>query len=136
MVFGSLQQVAVLLTLTFLVAEIIYDPVSNTYKNFSYFNFESLRKTWQYEVARLMSEHFGTQFKPLKNLAYRKNTDGFYVYAKDRDPDEEGQKERDHSKDVQGCVSYMMRYASRPARESPFTKRSRSSQEDGHSYPG
>ena len=99
----------------FLVAEIIYDPVSNTYKNFSYFNFESLRKTWQYEVARLMSEHFGTQFKPLKNLAYRKNTDGFYVYAKDRDPDDKGQKERDHSKDVQGCVSYMMRYASRPA---------------------
>ena len=89
---------------------------------FSYFNFESLRKTWQYEVIRLMSEHFGTQFKPLKNLAYRKNTDGFYVYAKDRDPDEEGQKGRDHSEDVHGCVSYMMRYASRPARESPFTK--------------
>lgn len=58
---------------------------------------------------------FGSQFKPLKNLAYRKNTDGFYVYAKDRDPDEEGQRERDHSKGVQGCVSYMMRYASRPA---------------------
>ena len=58
---------------------------------------------------------FGSQFKPLKNLAYRKNTDDFYVYAKDRDPDEEGQRERDHSKDVQGCVSYMMRYASRPA---------------------
>lgn len=98
-----------------LVAEMYYDPKKDKCVQQNYFNFTLLRKTWQFELNRLLSDHFGKRFDKLKNESYKEENNGFYVYAKDRDNDEEAEKERNHSKDVQGCVNYIMRYASRPA---------------------
>lgn len=103
-----------------LVAEMYYEPKNKKRKKDkcvqdNYFNFTLLRKTWQYELNRLLSDHFGKKFDQLKRQSYKEQNNGFYVYAKDKDHDEEAKKEREHSKDVQGCVNYIMRYAARPA---------------------
>lgn len=96
-----------------LVCEVVYDPVKDSYKKFDYFNFNALRRTWQYEICRLLKEHFGDQFRADLNKAYSNNEDGFYVYAKKRK--EEDDESADHAKNASECVNYMMRYASRPA---------------------
>lgn len=96
-----------------LVPELSYNEKDNTYKRVSYFNYTSLRKTWQYEVNRLMKEHFGNEVKSLISKSYQQQDNGFYVYAK-ADKDDES-REKNISKNVSGCVNYMMRYAARPA---------------------
>lgn len=98
-----------------LVAEMYYDSEKDKCVQQNYFNFSLLRKTWQFELNRLLSDHFGKKFDNLKKQSYKEENQGFYVYAKDKDNDEEAKKEREHSKDVQGCVNYIMRYAARPA---------------------
>lgn len=101
-----------------LVAELVYDPLSDSYKNFNYFNYNSLRQTWQYEVNRLLSKRLGKKFNSLKNTSYKQNEDGFYVYAKDKDENNYSLEADDgklHTKNVKTCVNYMMRYAARPA---------------------
>lgn len=101
-----------------LVAEIVYNPVSDSYKKLSHFNFNALRKTWQYEICRLLKEfyqdssHHSSCMNTI-NLAYKNNIEGFYVYAKQRK--EECDDSQDHAKNASDCVNYMMRYASRPA---------------------
>lgn len=97
-----------------LVPELIYDPVNDCIKPFHHFNFTSLRKTWQYELNHLLKKHFGRSFNPYANRSYIDQDKGFYVYAKYTQTDSETSN-RSFSKDVAGCVSYMMRYAARPA---------------------
>lgn len=100
-----------------LIPELVYDPTNDTYKHINFFSYESLRKTWQYELTRLMSQRFGKDFDHLKNLSYKSNRTGFYVYAKER-KDDNGKiadNGKSYKKNIKGCVNYMIRYASRPA---------------------
>ncbi len=92
-----------------LVPELIYDSKHNTVKHISHFDYKSLRKTWQYEVNRLLLEKFkdDKKLKLLVNNSYNKQNDGFYVYAK-------ADREDKHKSNVKDCVNYMMRYAGRP----------------------
>ena len=100
-----------------LVPELVYDPANDSYKMFHYFNYESLRKTWQYELTRLMSQNFGKQFDRLKTMSYKSKRLGFYVYAKERkeSKDDTADNGKKYKKNIKGCVNYMIRYASRPA---------------------
>ncbi|MDO4499957.1 MAG: transposase [Erysipelotrichaceae bacterium] len=94
-----------------LVPELIYNSKKNEIKRFNHFNYASLRHTWMYEVNRLLLERYPNDkiIKRLIDNSYKKRDHGFYVYAKV----DERNKER-NLKDVNGCVSYMMRYAGRP----------------------
>ncbi len=94
-----------------LIPELVYDPVSKTAKNVNYFNFKNLRVTWQYEINRLLLQHFGSSFRRIMNTSYSDYNNGFYVYAKKR----KQHADSSYSENVGGCVNYMMRYASRPA---------------------
>ena len=71
-----------------------------------------------YEVNRLLSEYFkeDKKIKRMIDASYKKQDKGFYVYAKKdiNDLDDDITK-KINSKNVKGCVSYMMRYAGRPA---------------------
>lgn len=98
-----------------LVAEMVYDPVKGCTKSHHYFDFASLRKTWQYELNRLMLDYFGNSFRPYMNRSYIDQDKGFYVYARYNKEDQNPDSNKNYSKDIAGCVSYMMRYASRPA---------------------
>ena len=94
-----------------LVPEVFYDPKSQNYKNFKHFNYESLRKTWQYELNRLLLEHFGKRFRKIMNTSYDDHDNGFYVYAKKQNNNSYNSS---YSKNIGGCVNYMMRYSARP----------------------
>jgi hypothetical protein len=97
-----------------LVPELIYDSDKDKIKRFHHFNFTKLRKTFQFELIRLIEETGGLSNKHDKNKLYKKHSNGFYVYAKyDKDDNEDDND--DHVDDVTGCVSYCMRYAGRPA---------------------
>jgi hypothetical protein len=98
-----------------LVPVLIYDPVKDEIKHFHHFDFKNLRMTWQYELNRLMLDHFGNSFRPYLNTSYKVQENGFYVYARYSKEDLKESKNKSYSKDVAGCVNYMMRYASRPA---------------------
>ena len=93
-----------------LIPELSYNSSKKSYKHFKHFDFNSLRKTWQYEINRLLSDYFKNEFKPFMNCSYNDYNNGFYVYAKSNPEDKSSQ----YSKNVAGCVNYMMRYASRP----------------------
>ena len=100
-----------------LVPELVYDNKKKKIRHVSHFDFESLRKTWMYEVNRLLLEHFkdDKQIKKLIDSSYKKQDRGYYVYAKKDMEDDERYTKFITSKNVKGCVNYMMRYASRPA---------------------
>ncbi len=97
-----------------LVPELIYDSKHECVKHINHFNYESLRKTWQFEVNRLLLERFGKKIKHLIDNSYRKQNNGFYVYAKADIEDDDKYTSKINSKNVKGCVNYMMRYAGRP----------------------
>ena len=90
-----------------LIPELVYDPKTKFYKEVHHFDFNSLRKTWQYELNRLLLEHFGYSFRKLMDNSYIQQDNGYYVYAK-----KTGMNSFDH---IGECVNYMMRYAARPA---------------------
>ena len=96
-----------------LVPERIYDPVKDKIKNFHHLDFTMLRKTFQYEILRLLQESVGPSFSSVRSRSYKDHPDGFYVYAhyakKEDDLDS-----KDFSDDINGCISYAMRYAGRP----------------------
>ena len=96
-----------------LVPELIYDPVKDKVIPFHHFDFKNLRLTWQYELNRLMTDRFGRSFIPVKNTSYKQQENGFYVYARYMEEDKDNPSS--YSRDVGGCVNYMMRYAGRPA---------------------
>ena len=95
-----------------LVPEISYNSSTDTCKQFAFFSFEALRKYWQYEINRLMSLYFGNAFYTIKNKSFNKHNQGYYVCA--RYDKQETQKKKSYSKNIGGCVNYMMRYAARP----------------------
>ena len=100
-----------------LVPELVYDTKKKKIKHITHFDFESLRKTWQYEVNRLLKERFkdDKRIKHLIDSSYKKQDLGFYVYAKrDIGDNENEDNKKSYSRNVKGCVSYMMRYAGRP----------------------
>lgn len=90
-----------------LIPELIYDPKKDSYKEVHHFDFTSLRKTWQYELNRLLLEHFGQAFRKYMNFSYINQDKGYYVYAR--------QSQTSSADNVGACVNYMMRYAARPA---------------------
>lgn len=100
-----------------LIPELVYNPYNDSYKHYSYFSFTNLRKTWQYEITRLLSQFYPDEFNSIKNQAFKNYSDGFYVYAKDPSFDKDNSyfSNKTYSNDIKGCVNYMMRYASRPA---------------------
>ena len=74
------------------------------WKNFNYFPYLMLRKKWQTTLLSHLEKHFGkSDFKFFKDLLYKNNPDGFYVYAKPN---------LSSSYDV---VNYIIRYIARPA---------------------
>lgn len=90
-----------------LIPELIYDPKTDSYREVHHFDFNSLRKTWQYELNRLLLEHFGISFRKYMNSSYLNQDKGYYVYAKTTKSSSDD--------NVGACVNYMMRYAARPA---------------------
>ena len=97
-----------------LVPELIYDRKKKEIRHVSHFDYASLRKTWMYEVNRLLKERFpeNKAIRSMIDSSYQKQDKGFYVYAK-KDVSEEKNGNADQ-KNVRGCVNYMMRYAGRP----------------------
>ena len=100
-----------------LVPELIYDNKNKAIKHIKHFNYESLRKTFMYEVNRLLLERFkdDPKIKFLIDKSYKIQDGGFYVYAKADLSDDDKYTNNINSKNVKDCVNYMMRYAGRPA---------------------
>lgn len=67
-----------------LVPELIYNSKNRCIKHIKHFEYESLRKTWMYEVNRLLLERFkdDKKLKSLIDRSYKIRDNGFYVYAK------------------------------------------------------
>ena len=68
-----------------LIPEVVYDPKKKTYKRVKYFDYTNLRKTWTYELNRLLIQHFGKQFYKVTNQSYIDQENGYYVYAKQQE---------------------------------------------------
>lgn len=96
-----------------LVPEMIYSSDKDKLIRFSHFNFNKLRKTFQYELLRLIEEKIGPSFKKDKSTLYKEHPDGFYVYARSQKKEKEFEN-KDYSDDINGCISYNMRYTGRP----------------------
>ena len=99
-----------------LIPELIYSFKKDKIKTFHHFNFTKLRKTFQFELIRLIQEAGGLKKPEEKNRLYKKHPKGFYVYAKFKsdDNDSNNASSNKNSKDIQGCVNYFIRYAARP----------------------
>lgn len=89
-----------------LLCEEGYDTKKDKMKSFSFISYEKLRKTWMYQLLDILTPHLGDDFKHLKKDLYRICENGFYVYAKKR--------ENQNDNDVEECVKYITRYTSRP----------------------
>ena len=100
-----------------LIPELIYSFKKDKIKTFHHFNFNKLRKTFQFELIRLIQEAGGLKKPEEKNRLYKDHPKGFYVYAKFKsdDNDSNNASSNKNSKDIQGCVNYFIRYAGRPA---------------------
>lgn len=97
-----------------LVPLISYDHNKNTIKRHRYLDFKKLRKTFQFELLRLLSENLGPSFDSMKNQLYKNYPDGFYVYAKSHMDEDQELDSETHSKNIKDCINYCMRYAGRP----------------------
>ena len=56
-------------------------------KNYSFISYEKLRKTWMYKVLDLLSKQELENFNYLKQRFYKELVNGFYVYAKKKEKD-------------------------------------------------
>ena len=74
------------------------------YKNWNYFNFDSLSKRFQKILLDLLSKEIGPSFNKFKNNQYLKHKNGYYVYAEDK-----------NFPTFQSGVEYVTRYCGRPA---------------------
>ena len=70
-----------------LIPELIYSFKKDKIKTFHHFNFIKLRKTFQFELIRLIQESSGLKKPEEKNRLYKDHPKGFYVYAKFKSPD-------------------------------------------------
>ena len=103
-----------------LVPELIYDPKKDQIKAFTHFRFEKLRKTFQFELLRLIGlecQKNGTytQFLNTKNQLYSRYDNGFYVYARLQKALKDDTYSSKVSEDINACIQYMLRYVGRPA---------------------
>ena len=89
-----------------LISELIYSFKKDKIKTFYHFNFTKLRKTFQFELIRLIQEAGGLKKTEEKNRLYKDHPKGFYVYAKSKS---------DNNSNIQGCINYFIRYVGRPA---------------------
>ncbi len=101
-----------------LIPELIYSFKKDKIKTFHHFNFIKLRKTFQFELIRLIQESGGLK-KPEE-----KRTDSIKIILKDSMSTPNSNPLTTlltilhlikNSKDIQGCVNYFIRYAGRPA---------------------
>ena len=90
-----------------LVCEEAFDTKKNKMKNFSFISYKKLRKTWMYQVLDLLSKQKLKHFRYLKQRFYNELVNGFYVYAKKKEKDND-------DNNVDDCVNYITRYTSRP----------------------
>ena len=90
-----------------LVCEEAFDTKKNKMKNYSFISYEKLRKTWMYKVLDLLSKQELENFNYLKQRFYKELVNGFYVYAKKKEKDND-------DNNVDDCVNYINRYTSRP----------------------
>ena len=67
-----------------------------------HFNYSLLRKSFQTALLNLLESRIGPSFKKTKALIYRKDKDGFYVYAKP------------NLCDTDAVIKYISRYLGRP----------------------
>ena len=63
-----------------------------------HFNYPLLRKSFQTALLNEMEKHIGPSFKKTKALIYKKDSNGFYVYARHRDNDKKLRKAIHQSK--------------------------------------
>lgn len=70
-----------------LVCEEAFDTKKNKMKNFSFISYKKLRKTWMYQVLDLLSKQELENFNYLKQRFYKELVNGFYVYAKKKEKD-------------------------------------------------
>lgn len=100
-----------------LIPELIYNSRNKSIKHIKHFEYVSLRKTWMYEVNRLLLERFkdDKRLKLLIDNSYKSKDNGFYVYAKADISDDNKYSGNAVSSNIKECVNYMMRYAGRPA---------------------
>lgn len=98
-----------------IVPLISYNHHHNSIKRFSHFDFVKLRKTFQFEILRLLSEKLGNSFNDLKRTLYHHYPKGFYVYAKSHEDEAEDFDTSKNSQNINDCITYCMRYAARPA---------------------
>ena len=118
------------------VAEMLWDPGKERHRPFQHIDFKGLRMHWQRKLNELMTLHFGSapvsvdgmfiaQFGK-SNPTYGRHPNGYYVYAAYGariEPEDfqggNGGKRTERGKDEQGstaqCISYIIRYSSRPA---------------------
>lgn len=90
-----------------LVCEQGYDKKNNSLVSFSFMSYNKLRKTWMYELLKLLEPKLGKDFYQVKQELYQNHSDGFYVYAPPFPDDVDDE-------DMEDVVSYMTRYTSRP----------------------
>lgn len=96
-----------------LVSEAYYNP-KNGIKTKKHLDYKKLRKTFQYELLKLLSENDKSFYK-FKTKLYKNHENGFYVYAKDKNEHIKLNKDnKNYSKDIKGCIDYCLRYAGRP----------------------
>ena len=69
-------------------------------KNFSFISYKKLRKTWMYQVLDLLSKQELENFNYLKQRFYKELVNGFYVYAKKKEKDND-------DNNVDDCVNYI-----------------------------
>ena len=72
------------------------------WRNIKYFNYAYLRKSFQTVLLNKLEKHLGTSFKTTKSEIYKKDKNGFYVYAKP------------NLCDPNSIVKYVSRYLGRP----------------------
>lgn len=95
-----------------LVPELVFNKKKDKITQFAYFNYDKLRKTFQYEVLRLMTEKIGSKFIQAKTLSYDNHSDGWYVYAKPADEYDENNTDS-IMENILGCINYFLRYTGR-----------------------
>ena len=115
-----------------IVPEAVYNPVKGSVEKFYYFNYSFLRKTWMYEINRLMDNYLtacplpGINFRrDYRNPSYDRQIKGYYVYAKKNSQFEvedfnscgkaDETKAKENEQNIDGVIKYMIRYAARPA---------------------
>jgi len=75
------------------------------WKTFNHFPYEMLRKRFMTKLLVNLSKHIHSiEFKKLKNILYKENCKGFYVYAR-----------KDYNSNIKITLGYITRYTSRPA---------------------